>query len=177
MIIGDSRSKGITSFRFILAVVVLGVLIGCVTSYVGNPEIVQQNNAKLAKRDQGVPDPQRTSQEDEDQLRRLWRDKPEYVALVGAKHSKTIRIVSIAAPRYPYWEAWAKKRAEVSVAFIVGVDGKVEDARVYESSDSRFDQPALDAMRQFIFIPAEGPSGPERSIEVQPFHFAVPSKQ
>jgi TonB family protein len=99
------------------------------------------------------------------------------VALIGAKHAKTIRIVSIAAPKYPYWEAWAKRRAEVSISFIVGVDGKVEDARVYESSDSRFDQPALDAIRQFVFIPAEGRSGrPEPAIEVQPFHFAVPSK-
>lgn len=99
------------------------------------------------------------------------------MALVGAKHTKTIRILSVAVPKYPYWEAWAKKRAEVSIAFIVGIDGKVEDARVYASSDSRFDQPALEAMRQFIFIPAEGPAGPERAIEVQPFHFAVPSKQ
>jgi TonB family protein len=178
MIIGDRCSKGVASFRFLFAVVAFGVLNGCVTSYIGNPEIVKQNNAKLAKKDQGVPDPPGTSQADEDQLRRLWRDKPEYVALVGATHPKTIRIVSIAVPKYPYWEAWAKKRAEVSISFIVGVDGKVEDARVYESSDSRFDQPALDAIRQFIFVPAEGSSGrPERAIEVQPFHFSVPSKQ
>jgi hypothetical protein len=32
-------------------------------------------------------------------------------------------------------------------------------------------------MRQFVFIPAERSAGPERAIEVQPFHFAVPSKQ
>jgi TonB family protein len=180
MIIGDScsKSKGVASFRFLLAVVALGILNGCVTSSLGNPEFVKQNNAKLAKYDQGVPDSQGTSQAYEDQLRRLWRDKPEYVALVGAKHTRTIRIVSIAVPKYPYWEAWAKKRAEVSISFIVGVDGKVEDARVCESSDSRFDQSALDAMRQFIFVPAEGPSGrPELAIEVQPFHFRVPSKQ
>jgi TonB family protein len=172
------KIERLASFCLLLAVVASGALSGCVTSYIGNPEVVQQTNAKLAKKDQGVIGSQGTWQADEDQLRRLWRDKPEYVALVGAMHTKTIRIVSIAVPEYPYWEAWAKKRAEVSISFIVGVDGKVEDARVYESSDSRFDQPALSAIRQFVFVPAEGPSGrPEQAIEVQPFHFAVPSKQ
>jgi TonB family protein len=96
------------------------------------------------------------SRAEEGQLRRLWRDKPEYAAFLGATHTKTIRIVSVAVPKYPYWQAWAKKRAEVSASFIVGIDGKVEDAREYESSDSRFDQPALDAIQQFVFIPAEG---------------------
>jgi TonB family protein len=155
----------------------VGILNGCVTSYVGNPQIVRQNNAKLTQYDQGLlSDPQQAARDD--QLRRLWRDKPEYVGLVGMKHAKTLRIVSVAVPKYPYWEAWAKKGAEVSVSFIVGVDGKVEDARVYESSDSRFEQPALDAIRQFVFIPAEGNSGsPERAIEVQPFDFSVPSKK
>jgi TonB family protein len=180
MIIGDrgGKSKGAVSYRLLFEVVAIGILSGCVTSYVGNPEIVKQNNAKLARYDQGLPDPQDISQADQDKLRRLWRDKPEYAALVGVKHAKTVRIVSIAVPKYPYWEAWAKIRAEVSISFIVGVDGTVDDARVCESSDSRFDQPALDAIRQFIFVPAEGHSGrPELAIEVQPFHFGVPSKQ
>lgn len=180
MVVGDkrSKSKGVVTYKFLFAFAALGTLNGCVTSYVGNPEIVKQNNAKLAKYDQGLPDPQDMSQADKDRLRRLWRDRREYVELVDVKHAKTIRIVTIAVPKYPYWEAWAKKPAEVAVSFIVGVDGKVEEARVYESSDSRFDQPALDAIRQFIFLPAEGHSGrPEQAIEVQPFHFGVPSKQ
>jgi TonB family protein len=169
------KIKGAASVRFLLAVVALGLLDACVTSYVGNPEIVKENNAILAKKEQGVPFESGASPVDADQLRRLWRDKPQYAALVGATHAKTFRIVSIAVPKYPYWEAWAKKRADVSISFIVGVDGRVEDARVYESSDSRFDQPALEAIRQFIFIPAEGPSGrPEPAIEVQPIHFEVP---
>jgi TonB family protein len=159
-----------------LAAVALCILNGCVTTYIGNPEIVKQNNAKLAKYEKGLSDPEEASHEA--QLRRLWRDKPEYVALVGAKHARTMRIISIAAPKYPYWEAWAKKPAEVSVSFIVGVDGKVKDARVYESSDSRFDEPALDAIWQFVFIPAEGPSGvPELEMDLQPFHFRVASKK
>jgi TonB family protein len=177
---GDRRtkSKGVLTCIFLFEVVGLGVLNGCVTSYVGNPEMVKQNNAKLDKYDQGLPDAQDMSQADKDNLRRLWRDKPEYVALVDVKHAKTIRIVSVAVPKYPYWEVWAKRPAEVYISFIVGVDGKVEDARVFESSDSRFDQPALDAIRQFTFLPAEEPSGrPELAIEVQPFHFRMPPKQ
>jgi TonB family protein len=174
---GSSKNQSLVRFRFCLAVFALAVLNGCVTSYIGNPEVVHQNNAKLAKEEQGVPDAPGTWHADDDQLRRLWHDKPQYVALVGVTHTKTIRIVSVAVPKYPYWEAWAKKRADVSISFIVGVDGRVEDARVYKSSDSRFDQPALEAVRHFIFVPAEGPSGrAEPAMECQPIHFAVPPR-
>jgi TonB family protein len=181
MVGGDRRtkSKGVLTCIFLFAVVALGALNGCVTSSFDNPESVERINAKLDKYDRGLPDaPQDMSQEDKDKLRRLWRDKPEYVALVDVKHAKTVRIVTVAVPKYPYWEAWAKRPADVSISYIVGVDGKVEDARLLESSDSRFDQPALDAIRQFIFLPALGPSGrPELAIEVQAFHFRMPSKQ
>ena len=61
--------------------------------------------------------------------------------------------------------------AKVFVSFVVGVDGRVEDARIIESSDSRFDDSALNAIRRFTFIPAEGVNGPTREIAMQPFDF------
>jgi TonB family protein len=61
--------------------------------------------------------------------------------------------------------------AKVIVSIVVGVEGRVEDARIIESSDSRFDASALEAIRRFTFIPAEGVNGPTREIAMQPFYF------
>jgi TonB family protein len=47
----------------------------------------------------------------------------------------------------------------------------VENARILESSDSRFNDSALEAIRRFTFIPAEGVNGPTREIAMQPLHF------
>ena len=58
------------------------------------------------------------------------------------------------------------------VSFIIGVNGRVEDARILESSDSRFDSVSIDAVREMKFIPAEGPAGPERAIVTFPITFA-----
>jgi chloramphenicol 3-O-phosphotransferase len=52
MIIGDrgSKSKGVVSYRFLFAVGAVGILSGCVTSYVGNPEIVAGRERRARRR-------------------------------------------------------------------------------------------------------------------------------
>lgn len=135
-----------------------------------NPDAPQRANAALAAMERASPTTESESGATE-QLERLWHDKPEYLALLHHKPVKRIRMISAVAARYPVWLLLNGVRARVRVSFVVGLDGHVEDARVLESSDSRFDTPALEAMRQFKFLPAEGPSGPEREMEVQPFHF------
>lgn len=47
----------------------------------------------------------------------------------------------------------------------------MEDARVIESSDARFNASAIEAIRHFTFIPAEGVNGPTREIAMQPLSF------
>jgi TonB family protein len=93
--------------------------------------------------------------------------------LVGAKHLKELRMLSAAAPHYPITLHLAHVEANVIVSIVVGVDGRVEDARVVESSDSRFDTYAVEAMMKFTFVPAEGAAGPERAMADQPFYFRV----
>jgi TonB family protein len=101
---------------------------------------------------------------------RTWADKPEYLALLTRKHVKNVRIVSdlkpICCP-----PGLGQIPAKVDVSFVVGSDGKVEDARVLWSSDYRFDSLALDAMFKYKFTPAEGADGPEREFDVMPFAF------
>ena len=42
----------------------------------------------------------------------------------------------------------ARAKAIVTVSFVVGVDGNVEDARLVESSDERFNTVSIEAIRQ-----------------------------
>jgi TonB family protein len=152
---------------FVVAVILS--LSSCYSSTI-NTDAPQRANATLANEERGIPSPYGNRDE---QDARLWRDKPEYMALVGAKHSKELRMVAAAAPRYPIRLRWAHVEANVIVSFVVGVDGRVEDARVIESSDSRFDTCAVEAMMKFTFLPAEGAAGPERAMADQPFYFRV----
>jgi TonB family protein len=144
-------------------------LAGCYTSRI-NTDAPQRANATLEKTELGIAPAIQTPPS---VLGRLWQDKPQYVALVGAKHVKEMRMISAAAPGYPLMPLMGHVAALVKVSFVVGLDGRVEDARILESSDSRFDSFALEAMKKFTFIPAEGVAGPERAIEVQPFNFTA----
>jgi TonB family protein len=135
-----------------------------------NTDAPQRANATLANMERGISP---ASQVDHDQVVRLWRDKPQYAALANAKHVRQMRMISAAAPEYPIVLRFTHVEALVKVSFVVGIDGRVEDARVIESSDSRFDSAAVEAMRKFVFLPAEGIDGPESSMEVQPFNFHI----
>jgi TonB family protein len=141
---------------------------GCTTTSI-NTDAAQRANATLEKLDQaeGAAAPSRYH----DQETRLWRDRPQYATLVDAKPVKRMRMISAAAPSYPTMLRLGHVNAKVIVSFVVGVDGRVEDARIFESSDSRFDDSALEAIRRFTFIPAEGVNGPTREIAMQPFEF------
>jgi TonB family protein len=139
---------------------------GCTTSV--NSDAPQRANAVLAGLDQsGASAPS----QHHDQILRLWRDRPEYVALADATPVKRMRMISAAAPTYPPLLRLGHVNGRVIVTFVVGVDGRVEDARIIESSDSRFNDSALDAIRRFTFIPAEEINGPTREMAWMPISF------
>jgi TonB family protein len=101
----------------------------------------------------------------------IWRDKPQYAALAGAKHLKEVRMTYAALAKCPGGLGPGEVDAKVDVSFVVGLDGRVEDARVIWSSDERFNPAALEAIQQDAFIPAMGPIGAERAMYVRPYHF------
>lgn len=144
------------------------ILSACYTSSI-NTDAVQRTNAALQDADQGIssapPFPP-------DQIIRLWHDKPEYVALANAPPpAKRMRLISAVPPNYPYMLHFHVETT-VIVSFVVGKDGRVEDARVIESSDSRFNSSAIDAILKFTWIPAEDSTGgPAREMAHMPFHF------
>jgi TonB family protein len=151
------------------AFLTLPPLIGGCTATTINTDAPQRANTTLARLDdQGDSTPSRYH----DQEIRLWRDQPQYAALVDAPPPvKRMRMISAVAPAYPRWLRLAHVNGHVIVSFVVGVDGRVEDARIIESSDSRFNASALEAIRHFTFIPAEGLNGPTREIAMQPLSF------
>jgi TonB family protein len=101
----------------------------------------------------------------------IWRDKPSYASLAGARHLKEVRMTYAALAKCPAGLGPGEVDAKVDVSFVVGLDGRVEDARVIWSSDERFNPAALEAIRQDAFIPAMGLRGAERAMYVRPYHF------
>jgi len=94
---------------------------------------------------------------------RLWSDVPNYdVRLRRDKdYKKTPRLVSSISPPYP---EIPQTKATVLVAFVIDEKGAVEEARVLESSDSRFDLSATDAVRKWKFFPAEFDDGATKAF-------------
>jgi TonB family protein len=67
-------------------------------------------------------------------------------------------------PQYPEALRRAGITGRVVVEFTVTTDGRVADAKVVESSHREFEQPALDAVQQWIYLPGTkaGRPGPVR---------------
>jgi TonB family protein len=147
-------------------------LTACVSSHIRG-DAPQRVNAVMEKREQGdvvPPSPYH------DQILRLWRDKPDAEALLATK-AKRIRIISAVAPAYPLSLRLGHVNGRVLMTFIVETDGRVKEAQILESSDERFNDSALEAIRRFTFLPAEGPLGPVQDLVSMPIYFAWSKKQ
>ena len=144
---------------------------GCHTSQVP-ADYAEKANASLAAQ-QAAP-AQTNSSELKDRLARLWADVPEYVAVIQDERQlkKTPRLVSMSPPAYPTIPLLAGVKGRVLVSIVVGRDGSVIDARVMESSDSRFDQSAVDAAIKWKFLPGEFDDGPTIVVIAAPVEFA-----
>ena len=76
-------------------------------------------------------------------------------------------------PEYPEYAKQNQIDGTVMVRVTLSAKGKIEDARVVESSNSMFDEPALTAVRQFRFKPAYNRGEPVRSTVMVPVHFRL----
>lgn len=83
--------------------------------------------------------------------------------------------VSQVQPAYPPELRKAKIEGTVTVAFIVNENGRVEDARVENSSRPEFEKPTLEAIRRWRFTPGQKAGQPVRTYCRKPFRFSVPS--
>ena len=83
--------------------------------------------------------------------------------------------VSQAAPAYPAELRKAKIDGVVTVLFIVSEEGRVEDARIENSTRPEFEKPALDAIRKWRFRPGVKGGQPVRTYSRIPMRFRVAS--
>jgi len=149
------------------------MLSGCMTvgSYTEGDYLKAANDRfreAEASKDTGVVD-----QVFADRLARLWADNPEITRWLSEDHKlvRAPRLIGQTTPKYPLVPWLTRTRANVVLSVVIGRDGNVANARVYESSNSWFDAPALEAVREWKFLSAESASGPEVSMVLLPVRF------
>jgi periplasmic protein TonB len=76
-------------------------------------------------------------------------------------------------PAYPAELRKAKIEGMVTLVFVLSEEGRVEDARVENSSRPEFEKPALDAIRKWRFRPGEKDGQPVRTYIRIPMRFRV----
>ena len=69
--------------------------------------------------------------------------------------TKPPKLVKFVDAPYPESEKAAGQQASVVLQIAIGQDGTVTDAKVIGSAGPAFDQAALEAVRGFVFEPAE----------------------
>ena len=87
----------------------------------------------------------------------------------AAPAQRSLRPISMPAPRYPPDALRAGTSGEVLVEFTVGSDGSVTDARVLRANPARtFDREALNAVRRWRFEPVDAPVTTRRTVAFSP---------
>jgi protein TonB len=81
--------------------------------------------------------------------------------------------MSQVAPAYPAELRKAKTEGVVTLLFLLSEEGRVEDARVENSSRPEFEKPALDAIRKWRFRPGMKDGQPVRTYLRMPMRFRV----
>jgi periplasmic protein TonB len=83
--------------------------------------------------------------------------------------------ISQVAPSYPTELRKAKVEGAVTLVFLVSEEGRVEEARVENSSRPEFEKPALEAIRKWRFRPGTKDGQPVRTYLRIPMRFRVAS--
>jgi protein TonB len=81
--------------------------------------------------------------------------------------------VRTVAPIYPYELKRDGVTGVVSVSFEVDEQGNVQDPAVQKSTNSKFDQPALDAIKKWKFKPGRKDGVPVKMKVAIPLQFTV----
>jgi TonB family protein len=144
---------------------------GCYSSKVA-PDYAERANAQLAQAEKGaVPGP---SEEVLSRLTQLFADRPDYVAIAHRRDEGVTapRLRTSIPPKYPLGAYLSNAKATVTVAVILSETGAVEDARIYEASDARFSDAALEAVKAWTFYPGSKGGVPMKFLIVVPLEFA-----
>lgn len=103
----------------------------------------------------------------------LWADVPAYhdrLTSTAPGPRKPAQLISAFSPASPF-PLPDGTEIKVNVALVISDTGKVEAARILDSTDARFNQAAIDGVKQWLFRPALGDDGPRISFTVAPIIF------
>lgn len=101
----------------------------------------------------------------------LFADSADYAAIRNrgkSRGAKLPRVRSLTPPAADH----VYLKANVSVAFIVDEQGRVTDARILESSDSRLDKDSVAAVRKWTYFPGSIGGSPAKFLLVVPLQYA-----
>jgi TonB family protein len=157
---------------YIVSVALSLTLIGCVTSSVA-PNTAESANQHLVALERKPREERDVTDDLRRRLDQLFSDKPVYLSALARDDStaRLPRVRSMVPPDYPVLPALAGVRAMVKVAFAVDEEGRVQEPRIFESPDARFDRAALDAVKKWRFFPGAVADKPALFIMVVPIQF------
>jgi TonB family protein len=145
---------------------------GCVISSVA-PNTAENANRHLADLEKEPRDDRGVTADLRQRLHQLFSDRPDFLAALARDDSKDglPRVRSMVPPDYPLATAMASVRATVKVAFAVDEVGRVQEPRLLESPDSRFNRAAIEAVKKWTFFPGTVAGKPAVFIMVVPIQF------
>jgi TonB family protein len=155
----------------------LSVLVCAVTGCASTRPMEGGDAGKAAVSARGVahgPIPQSQSKEDERaRLAELFSDRPQYVALAlrNDSNDKLPRLRTSLPPKYPFGLMFTDTKALVRVALVISESGAVEAARIYESTDPRFSDEALDVARDWTFYSGTREGAASKFVMIMPVEF------
>jgi TonB family protein len=147
--------------------------LGMITVQVAAAEATTRNALEYDKA-HAVAKSAHAAPEATDRIAQLWSDVPEYVAAIrrDAKYKKLPQLISSVAPSPAAGSIFPPHgQVKVTISFFVDSVGNVEAARVLDSNNSAFNLPAIYAVLQWKFRPAETEEGPALAMVVVPFIF------
>jgi TonB family protein len=99
-----------------------------------------------------------------------WHSQPEPTVSGGYQVMQPLNTPEVG---YPLWQRLNKRGGYVSVIFLVGANGRVEDARVACSDNEKLHGAVLDAVKNMRFQPSRVDGKPIKDVGLQPFDFRV----
>jgi TonB family protein len=164
--------------RIVVSIITGSLFSGCAYTSQVAPDTVEKANAHLDRLEKDKK-PQ-LSEDEKKRLAELFSDNPEYFALAlrdDSEGSITIpRLRTSVPPKYPFGLWVTDTKALVKVAFIISPSGSVEDARIYEASDARFSDAALESVMAWTFHPGTRNNVPAKFLFVAPVQFVGKKK-
>ena len=151
---------------------IVGSLVaGCATTSQLAPGLTQEVYPNLPHVEKTQRPP--STDQERDRLAQLFADKANYVALAFRDDTDATlpRLSTSLPPKYPFGLGFSDTKALVKVAVVVSEKGVVEETRLYEASDMRFADEALDVVRDWTFHPGTRNGAASKFLLIVPIHF------